>query len=360
MGKEMKLVGLSEIASLAGVTKQVVANWRSRDSKDFPEPLSELKSGPVWTLESVETWATARGIALREEVDKNTSSKSEETTKGTTVALTNMKGGVGKSTIAANLGWYCAYRGNKKVLLVDLDPQFNLSQYVMGTDGYEDHISSDKPTVINIFEEFTPSVVAPGKLKKFDHGQAIAHVRKWDDGSGIDIIPSCLELAWTLKNPHSKDHLLQDYLDDIRDEYDVILIDCPPTESMLTEAAYLASNFVLVPVRPEFLSTIGLPLLARSLEDFRSRHKKAISPQIAGIVFNHASGSPEQHRSRQLVKKVAAQNQWHVFKNEIGYSDSYPAGARAGKPIFLTDYARSWKKAEFERFAAEFVSGIGL
>ena len=103
-----------------------------------------------------------------------------------------------------------------------------------------------------------------------------------------------------------------------------------------------------------------LPLLARSLSDFQGLYKKVTPPEIAGIVFNHTTGSIEHDRSRNHVRKVASREGWYVFKNEVGYSGSYPVGARAGKPIFLTDYARSWKKAEFERFAAEFVSRIGL
>ena len=277
-----------------------------------------------------------------------------------TVAITNMKGGVGKSTVAANLAWYCAYYNNKKVLLVDLDPQFNLSQYVLGTDAYESHLDAERPTIVDIFEQFTPSVVSGGKPREIKPEQVIANVRTWNDGSFIDLIPSRLELAWTLKNPHSKEHLVRNFLEQVEDRYDLILIDSAPTESMLTNAVYLASDYLLVPVRPEFLSTIGLPLLVRSLDEFTGLYKKETPPEIAGILFNHASNKVEHERSRHFVKKVASERGWYVFGNEIGYSDSYPSGARMGKPIFLTDYARSWKKAEFTRVAEEFVERIKL
>src|SRR5262249_30910516 len=104
---------------MAGVSKQVVVNWRARHD-DFPEPLSELKSGPVWDLDQIRRWAEARGIPLRGPIPRTDQNTRRRRTMAKTVGVMNMKGGVGKSTVAANLGWYCAYYENKKVLLVDL------------------------------------------------------------------------------------------------------------------------------------------------------------------------------------------------------------------------------------------------
>lgn len=275
-----------------------------------------------------------------------------------TVALVNMKGGVGKSTLTANLGWYSAHRKNKKVLLVDLDPQFNLSQYVLGQQRYADHLTAGKGTVLRIFEQFTPSAVSGVPKTKLSPSDIIVNVSRWRDGSCMDLVPSELELAWTLKNPHAKERLLADFLDGIRTEYDIILIDCPPTESMLTMAAYLASDYVLVPVKPEFLSTIGLPLLERSLEEFRGLYKKNI--ELLGIVFNASGEKPENVRSRGDVEKEAKARGWYIFQHEVSYSDSYPKGARLGRPIFLTDNARWWKVADLTSVADEFIGRIGL
>ena len=228
------LVGVAEIADLFGVSRQAASNWRDRHA-DFPTPAASLKSGPVWELPDVLAWAGEREMQVKAEKAEALSSGVDTETQCVAVALVNMKGGVGKSTLTANFGWYCAYYGNKRVLIVDLDPQFNLSQYVLGNDRYEKHLEQGKPTIVEIFEQHAPGSTAETSVGK----EAITVAHKWKDGSLIHVIPSKLELAWTLKNPHQKEHLVRDYLLDVKDSYDLILIDCPPTESMLTAAAYI-------------------------------------------------------------------------------------------------------------------------
>lgn len=277
-----------------------------------------------------------------------------------TVSLINMKGGVGKSTLATNLAWHCAYNGDKKCLVVDLDPQFNASQYLLGNARYEAHLKAGKSTVREIFERVTLSTLSGAAAPAVKREDVICPVRQWTDGSLIHLVPSRLELAFTLKNPTSKEHLLARFLKGPKADYDLILIDCPPTESILTTAAYMASDFILVPVRPEFLSCIGLPLLVRSLEDFKAQYDDH-EIKLAGIVFNSTSTYKKEHlRAKAYVKDVANKHGWYVFQSEVGYSDSYPSGARQGKPIFLTSRARWWKKMELDSVAKEFTTQIGL
>lgn len=277
------------------------------------------------------------------------------------VSLINMKGGVGKTTLAFNLAWYAFFKKNKKVLVVDLDPQANASQYLMGAVKYLDYIKKNKGTIVEILEQFTPSYSSAPSPTVIQPEKVITSIRS-SGKSKIDLIPSRLELAWTLKNPTSKDHLLAKFLAENAQDYDLILIDCAPTESILTLSAYRASQFVLVPVKPEFLAAIGLPLLVRSLNDFHSMFGQH-QVKIAGVVFTDADPQhvkPEHLAGRNDVKAVAASNGWTVFKTELRHSDSYPKGARTGEPIFLTDYARWWVKDDFDKLGAEFMKGIGL
>src|SRR5260370_271187 len=127
----------------------------------------------------------------------------------TTVSLINMKGGVGKTTLAFNLSWYCAWQSNLKVLAVDLDPQANLSQYFMGAKKYLDYISKENSTAVEIFEQFSAPRTKKGSPTLISPNKVINGLQEWDDGSSIDLIPSRLELAWTLKNPTAKSRLLR-------------------------------------------------------------------------------------------------------------------------------------------------------
>jgi chromosome partitioning protein len=278
-----------------------------------------------------------------------------------TVSLINMKGGVGKSTLAANLAWHLTgIEGqDNNVLVVDLDPQFNSSQYLLGAAGYEKKIvKPQRATIWNVFEQQTKTPGAPVR-KPLTPDDVIVNVKTWPQNR-LDLLPSTLELAWSLKQPAQKELLLGKFLSKVQAAYDLIIIDCAPTESVLTTAAYLSSQYVLIPVKPEYLSTIGLPLLARSLEEFHQQYEES-KVDTLGIVFNHATQyEPEEAKSKREVRAEAARFGWHVFEEEISYSRSYPKGAREGEPIFRTSYAHKSQKRKFGEFAAAFAKKLGL
>jgi chromosome partitioning protein len=350
------LVGAAEVAEMLGVTKQTLTNWRTRNAS-FPDPVAELKSGPVWKSAEIVEWAKGAGVQV--ETSKSKALTVPATKSAVVVAVVNMKGGVGKSTVTANLGWHSAYKKNHRVLLVDLDPQFNLSQYALGRERYQDFLNKKRPSVYDIFEQTSSSPLV--RKDRTDLSEAVLPVKAWTDGSRLDLVPSRLDLSYTLKSSsYSKVEHLSNFLEALKKTYNLILIDCPPTQSMLTDAAYLASNYVLIPVKPEFLSTIGLPLLIKSLEDFQLEHRNQ-EIDIVGILFNAVMENKIEHqKSKHDVMTLAKKNQWYVFKNEISYSDSYPKGSREGKPIFLTGYARWDKLNQFEALANEFLERIGL
>ncbi|MBM3333756.1 AAA family ATPase, partial [Candidatus Sumerlaeota bacterium] len=174
--------------------------------------------------------------------------------------------------------------------------------------------------------------------------------------------PSRLEFSHTLKNPTGKERRLARALADVADDYDLILIDCAPTESILTQAAYFASRYVIVPVKPEFLATIGLPLLARSIQEFKSENADH-DLDICGIAFVHSSYYSAGPEGRTSIKEVEADAQkygWHIFQTHVPYSASFPKAAREGAAIDWTSYARWTVRSTFGRFAQEFFEAIGL
>lgn len=276
------------------------------------------------------------------------------------VAVINMKGGVGKSTLCVNLAWHFSAMRNwlRRVLVVDLDPQFNASQYILGVTRYQrDVINGDRPTIWDVFEQQSR---APGlRSANRSLADAIQRIVTFTPGNYIDLLPSQLELSFTLKNPSQKEHLLSNFIADLEDQYDLILVDCAPTESVLTTAAYLTADSILIPVKPEFLSTIGLPLIRQSLADFQRSYRKSVD--VIGICLNMCSDyAPEEETSKTEVRALAATFGWHIFSQEVPYSRSFPRGAREGSPIFRTAYARSNVASETAAFCNAFATRIGL
>lgn len=200
------------------------------------------------------------------------------------VSLINMKGGVGKTTLATQIAWYAARQKDKKVLLIDLDPQANASQSVMSPQTYVSYLNGGGLTVSDIFEQFTPTGTTSGSPKKLDPSKVIYNRVTYPDGSLFHIVPSRLELSWTLRNPAAKETLLARFVAKVEDKYELIVIDCSPTDSILTDAAYHCSRYVLVPIRAEFLASIGFPLLNRSINAFQMRHEDT-KIEVCGLVL---------------------------------------------------------------------------
>lgn len=277
------------------------------------------------------------------------------------VSFINMKGGIGKTTLASQVA-HAASSSGFKTLAVDLDPQSNLSQSLMTPQIYVKHLKEKKPTIVQIFDDYIPSSEDFESPRLLDiHDVIIKNASYWYSKS-LDLIPSRLELTRVLKNPTGKERRLAKALAQISSEYDLIIIDCAPTESILTQAAYFASRYVLVPVKPEFLATIGLPLLARSIEEFKLENNDH-ELDICGIVFNHSSSytsGPEGSVAIAEVEKEARDRNWRLFNTHIPYSASYPRSARRGSPINSTRNVRYNVTQAFRKFEKEFYESIGL
>ena len=276
------------------------------------------------------------------------------------VSLINMKGGVGKTTIASQMA-HAADQDNLKVLAVDLDPQSNLSQSIMGIEAYADHLADNRLTIAQIFDDYIPAGPDYGSPRPIDLDEVIVRNVGYWSNSDLDLIPARLELSRTLKNPTGKERRLARSLSRVSDRYDLILIDCAPTESILTDAAYFASRYVIVPVRLEFMATIGLPLLARSLQEFRMENDDHII-EIAGIIFNHAdySSGPETKKATKEVREQARKHHWHIFKNQLRHSRSYARAARSGVPISHTDNVRWYVADEFKKLKNEIFKRLSI
>lgn len=192
-------------------------------------------------------------------------------TKSQIMAICNQKGGVGKTVTTINLGIGLARQG-KRVLLVDVDPQGSMTASL----GYQhpDQLEETLATVLGKVIEDKP----------LEPSEGIIHQKE-----GIDLLPANIDLAAmevTLVNIMSRETILREYLNTVRDQYDVILLDCCPSLGMLTINALSAADEVLIPMQAHYLSLKGMEQLMRTI----ARVKRQINPNltISGILITMA------------------------------------------------------------------------
>ena len=201
------------------------------------------------------------------------------------IALTNQKGGVGKTTTAVNLG-VSLVQQNKKVLLIDADAQANLTMSLgySRPDDLSDTLSSIMQDVIDD---------NPVNVQK-----AILH-----HDEGVDLLPSNIELSGLevrLINAISRESVLKTCINEVKKNYDVVLVDCMPSLGMLTINALAAADSVVIPTQPHYLSAKGLELLLRSV----SKVKRQINPhlRIDGILMTMVM--PRTNISKEITATV--------------------------------------------------------
>lgn len=272
-----------------------------------------------------------------------------------TICVINLKGGVGKSTISALLARRAFTHKKLDVLAVDLDPQANLSQGLMH-NAYAAFLKNRRPSVVEIFNGYQPpSTTSPSPSALSAAGETIASVT----GRSLDLIPSRFDFSDNLVGAvRPNPHVLARYLSSNYQHKDLIIIDCTPTESVLTLAAYHASGKVLVPVKPEYFATIGFPLLNQSLVNFRNQNR-GHSIDVCGIIINNAfyhggnDGGPEKARAMAEIEAEATKNGWPIFTRQMYHSRGYPKMMRG-------DNSYSGDARYFPWVADEVFSSLGL
>lgn len=256
------------------------------------------------------------------------------------VSFINMKGGVGKTTLAVNVAYGLAYNHKKKVLIVDADPQFNATQYLLEDNRYLKHIKEEKGTLSDIFVPRRLGRVdtVSGKSKKKNREKMSLNEAKlniFDGGAGrgkLDLIPSTLQLMEIETSRRGTENNLKRFLSEKATGYDYVIIDCPPTISIFTQAAILASDKYLVPIKPDPLSVIGLPLLERWLADFTEDNGIKVDP--VGLVFTLVRG-PTPRRMQEVMSELRADRTDEVFDAHLSQADCVARSVEEHQPVFL-------------------------
>jgi chromosome partitioning protein len=249
-----------------------------------------------------------------------------------------MKGGVGKTTLAVNIGWALASEHGNRVLIVDADPQFNASSYLMTDDQYLKHTQNQsKHTILDIFMPKRHDSISTVKGKKKASKKGIPTLdscafRVFDSDEGhLDVVPSTLALMEIEMSQRGTENRLRNFLRDKKDAYDYVLIDCPPTISIFSQAALLASDKYIVPMKPDPLSSTGLPLLERWLDE--TTEAAGIEVEQIGIVFSLVR-SPLPNTMFKVMRELRESRGESVFEEHLTQSTEVATSVEKHKPIF--------------------------
>ena len=245
------------------------------------------------------------------------------------IAVSNQKGGVGKTTTSVNLSACVAAQG-KNVLLIDIDPQGNASSG-LGLSG------KDRTSVYDVL------------LGEAGANEAILPT----EFGPLSLIPSSIELAGAeieLVSMPARETLLREALAPIRDQYDYIFIDCPPSLSLLTLNAMTAADSVLIPIQCEYYALEGVGQLMNTLQLVRKRLNPRL--EIEGVVLTMLDG--RTNLGLQVVQEVKKYFRSRVYGSIIPRNVRLSEAPSHGLPINVYD-PRSTGAEAYRRLAEEFI-----
>lgn len=337
------LIGVAEIAEIASVSAAAVANWRAR-SRTFPEPVAVLRAGPVFNRRQVRRWlAQQRKVAMPN-----------------VVSMINLKGGVGKTTTTCAFAEMLAVQYRKRVLVVDLDPQTNLTTILIGDQEWNERNSKGR----TLAQLFADALDEDRSKHLFDIDQAIVHnaspIYEVRASGNLDLLPSSLDLIRVQDRlatmpvgryySRSPVEILSTAIKQHIDEYDWVVIDCPPNLGIITLNGLRISQGYVIPTIPDVLSTYGIPQIEGRVEEFAEEINEPIAP--LGIVISKYREQAAIHRNTvetlrngpidvfdtlipeaAPIAQSAEHQQTNTLRQKYGYGDRYDRYAALTKEI---------------------------
>ena len=236
------------------------------------------------------------------------------------IALANQKGGVGKTTTTVNLGIGLARHG-KKVLLIDADAQGNLTDSLGWNE--PDKLPVSLATIMS--RVITEEPIEPN--------EGILH-----HAEGVDLMPANIELSAmevSLVNTMSRESVLRNYLNEVKDKYDYVLIDCMPSLGMITVNALAAADSVIIPVQAHYLPAKGMSQLLQTI----GRVKKNINPnlKIDGALITMVDSRTNFAKEISSLLRDNYGDKLRVFKTEIPLAIKAAETSAEGKSIYAHD-----------------------
>lgn len=251
------------------------------------------------------------------------------------IAVANQKGGVGKTAVTSNLSVGLAMN-DKKVLVIDADPQSNLTSS-LGIDNADE--------LENTLASFIEREIGENPVEASEY---ILH-----NGEGVDIMPCNIKLAgmdYMIMNALSREHLLDAFVSQVRDAYDYILIDCSPSLNLVTINVLTAVDSVIIPVEASYLSMAGLQQLLSSIGSTKRKLNRKL--EVEGIVINKVN--TRTNHEKDIIERLreAYGSQIKVFDTMIPESVRAKECTAFGVSIYKHDPRGKVAKA-FEELTGE-------
>ena len=248
---------------------------------------------------------------------------------GRMIAVANQKGGVGKTTTSVNLSSCLAEKG-KKVLLIDTDPQGN------ATSG----VGVEKTVSFSVYDVLVDDV-------------QIENTIQMTEMQNLDICPSNINLAGAevqLVSQQSREYKLKEKVEKVKEQYDYIIIDCPPSLGLVTLNAFTASDSVLIPVQCEYYALEGLGQLINTINIVKKKLNKTLKIEGALLTMYDA----RTNLSNQVAKEVKNYFEDRVYKTIIPRNVKLSEAPSYGMPICMYD-GRSKGSRCYDKFTKEFI-----
>lgn len=345
-----ELVGINEIAEMAKTSRQAVANWRIRMS-DFPKPIVDLASGPVFRRSHIRAWLRRRKVPMAH-----------------VFSTINLKGGVGKTTTTVALAETLSAEKRKKVLVIDLDPQTNATTMLIGEEKWRE-LNDKGFTLAQLFKD----ALNPDS-KKFDLQKTLQkRVSDVSSATTIDLLPSSLDLIDVqdelINTPVGKYGAIRPFdilwraTKELIEDYDVVIIDCPPNLGKITQNGLRMSHGFIIPTIPDILSTYGIPQIVRRVREFSEEIAEDIEPLGIVVTKFQANSNVHVNMLKQLkLNHTADTKNWPpVFDTLIPQANQIAAAAEhSGYSTLKQKWGYQGLHDRFSDLATEILTKLGV